>query len=316
MKFEFDGKEFYIDGYLASALDSLVYNIKKDWDFVILITGDRTVRVGKSMLAMTIGAYLGSALQRAKLSANAYSINQVYFNDEVMINEALENDKFVVNHYDEAGQSLAKKTVRKLQQEILQFFDECGQLNHVFILVLPDFFELKEQIAVARSEMLINVYRTETKKMVDIYKEGVKRPVVGFERGRFQYFNRKNKERLYDEALRKHQKSYRLVKPDFIGRFTEQWPVSEEEYKEKKQNSLKKFKERNTKDSAKVLNETKKLYELSQFLTTNQLKKMAKAIGKDESYFRKIISKAKKEMEPLMKKQELHDTIGKIEGIS
>ena len=50
MKFEFKGKEYYIDGYLASQLDSIVYNVKKDWDFVIMITGNRMVRVGNQSL--------------------------------------------------------------------------------------------------------------------------------------------------------------------------------------------------------------------------------------------------------------------------
>jgi len=54
MKFPYNGKEWYIDGFLASSLDSLAYNVQKDWDFVIMITGDRTVRVGKSVLAMTV----------------------------------------------------------------------------------------------------------------------------------------------------------------------------------------------------------------------------------------------------------------------
>lgn len=49
MKFLWKGNEYYIDGFLASLLNSIVYNIKKDWDFVILITGDRGVRVGKCL---------------------------------------------------------------------------------------------------------------------------------------------------------------------------------------------------------------------------------------------------------------------------
>ena len=63
MKFKFKEQEYYIDGYLADALNTIVYNIKEDWDFVIIISGDRMVRVGKSILAMTIGAYLGSILK-------------------------------------------------------------------------------------------------------------------------------------------------------------------------------------------------------------------------------------------------------------
>ena len=48
---------FYMDNLLKSQIDVLLKNIKNDWDFTILITGSGEVRVGKSVLAMQIGAY-------------------------------------------------------------------------------------------------------------------------------------------------------------------------------------------------------------------------------------------------------------------
>ena len=52
-----------------------------------------------------------------------------------------------------------------MQQDLLDFFAECGQLNQVFVIVAPDFFKLSEEIAVARSEYLINVYRKDIIKL-------------------------------------------------------------------------------------------------------------------------------------------------------
>lgn len=49
IKFEFQGKEYHIDRYLANALITLVYNVRKDWDFVILVSGNRQVRIGKCL---------------------------------------------------------------------------------------------------------------------------------------------------------------------------------------------------------------------------------------------------------------------------
>jgi len=49
MKFLWKEKELYINEWLARTLDSLVFNVRKDWDFVLLITGDRGVRVGKCL---------------------------------------------------------------------------------------------------------------------------------------------------------------------------------------------------------------------------------------------------------------------------
>ena len=76
-------------------------------------------------------------------------------------------EKYHPNIYDEARESLAStKHMKKLQEDIIDFFNECGQLNQIFIVVLPDFFSLKEEIAVGRSEILINVYRDEVKTYV------------------------------------------------------------------------------------------------------------------------------------------------------
>ena len=301
MKFEFKGVEYYIDGYLATALDSLVHNIKKDWDVVVLITGDRTVRTGKSVLGMTVCAYLGAALKKLELNENAYTINDIYFNSSIMVEEAINKPKYSVNHYDEARESLAAiKTQKKIQQDIIDFFNECGQLNQFFILVLPDFFTLKEDIAVARSEFLLNVYRTEEKKMVDLYKDGVKRPVVEFKRGRFEFFNREKKGKLYDKARMTKRKSYSLVKADFIGRFTNQYTLDKEKYLELKRDSLKRFKETHKKEDVKLLTETRKFLEIASFLTPKQLREMSLKLDRDESYFRKTIAKAKEEADPIL----------------
>ena len=319
MKFEFNGQEFYIDGYLASQLNSFIYNINKDWDFVILITGDRMVRVGKSVLAMTIGAYLGSALKNLKLNDNAYDIKQVYFDSKIMVDEALEKSRYYINHYDEARESLAaSKTLQKTQQDLIDFFSECGQLNHIFILVLPDFFTLKEDIAIARSECLINVYRTESKIMKDLYKTGEKTPLVKFNRGQFQFFNRRKKEVIYDKARTTKRKSYSAVKADFIGRFTNQWPLERDSYEELKKESLRRFKERHKKVEVKLSTETRKFLEIADFLTPSQLSKMSKLLGKDESYFRKSVAKARDDAAPFLKPKldEKVEKLDEIGGIS
>lgn len=245
MKFEYNNKPCRIDGYLASALDSLIYNIKEDWDFVILITGDRMVRVGKSVLAQQVAAYLAWRSNTYLKLPVTYNLNDIYFDSEDMIKAAENKPKFHINHYDEAREMLAaSKHMNILQQKLIDFFNECGQLNHIFILVLPDFFELKEIMAVGRSEILLNVYRGEEKKMKDIYGEGKKIPVVKFKRGMYEFFSRSTKQKLYDKFMTSRRKNYFAVKADFLGNFGNYYMVDEEEYKEKKKDSLRRFQER------------------------------------------------------------------------
>ncbi len=245
VKFEFLGKELYIDGYLAEALLTLVYNIKKDWDFVILITGDRTVRVGKSVLAMTICAFLSYAINKLKLSERVYGFEDIFFNDSDMLDKIMKKPKYSINHYDEARETLTKSQwASNVQKTLISFFTECGQLNHIFVLVAPDFFDLKEDLAVARSEYLINVYRQEDKKLIDVFKDGKKHHIVNFRRGQFEFFNRKTKETLYFMAQSRRQKRYNLVRANFVGRFTNQYPLDEVEYRQRKKESLARFRER------------------------------------------------------------------------
>lgn len=246
MKFMWNEKEWYIDGYLAARLDSLIYNLNKDWDFVIMITGDRGVRVGKSVLAMTVCAYLAYLLDKKKLNKNAYGVEDIYFDNIVMMDQSQKKPKYSINHYDEGREGLAaNKAMKSFQQDLIDFFTECGQLNQIFVIVAPDFFELKEDMAVARSECLINVYRKETIVNVDFFRDGgAKRDLIRLDRGFFEYFGRKSKAKLYDKAKTSRKKNYGLVKANFVGRFVNQYPVDEEIYKEKKAESLRRFKER------------------------------------------------------------------------
>ena len=249
MKFLWKGKEWYIDGYLATQLNSIIFNIKKDWDFVILVTGDRSVRIGKSILSMTIAAYLAYAGNKMQLIMD-YALKDVYFDSKLMMSEAQSKPLYSINHYDEGRQSLAaSKSMKQFQQDLIDFFNECGQLNQIFIVTLPDFFELKENIAVGRSEFLINVYRKEATIERDIFNDGVKMPIVRLDRGFFEFFSRRKKQLLYDIAKSTRRKSYGLVKADFIGRFTNQYTIDEEKYKAKKRESLARFAERHQKET-------------------------------------------------------------------
>jgi hypothetical protein len=234
------GHEIYLDGLLINALDSLVYNVKSDWDFIIIITGDRMVRTGKSVLGINICSYLADKLN------TPYNLDNIFFDSSEMIAKAQAAPKHSLLHYDEGREGLAaSKSGKQMQKDLLDYFEQCGQLNHIFVIVISDFFELKERIAVGRSECLINVYRKEKEIEIDMYKDGVKRPVVRFERGYFEFFNRNRKRDLYDKSRTTKRKNYGIIKANFVGRFTNNYGVIDEDaYKKKKSESLAKFEEK------------------------------------------------------------------------
>lgn len=244
MKFTYNGVEIYMDGLLATQLDSIAYNIKNDWDFLILITGDRTVRTGKSVLGMQISSYLAYSMGKMKLNTK-YDESCIYFDSNKMLDEALHKPKYSIFHYDEGREALAtSKYLSSLQRDILDYFAECGQLNQVFVIVMPDFFNLAEEIAVPRSEMLINVYRHEEKKMLDIHNTGELKPVVKLQRGRFQFFNKYKKQYLYDRSKQTKRRNFNLTQPNFLGRFPNTYPINETTYRKMKRDWLARFKKR------------------------------------------------------------------------
>ena len=296
-------QKYYINSLLADNLNSLAYNIKKDWDFVVLVTGDRSVRTGKSVLALTIGAYLTSALNRMGIDSK-WSTDNVFFSSKLAISDALKMPKHSIIVYDEGREALASsKSFTDAQKDILDYFAECGQLNHIFIIVLPDFFNLVEEIAVARAEILVNVFRTEKKIEKDIFNDGVLRPVVKFERGSFGFYNRDQKKKLYDKAKAIRVKSYGLIRWNFPGDFINQYTIDENEYRKKKKEWLKRFQERK-KEQIKVSpmdvfrdsiimqmhNEEKTAPEIQEYLFS----KYKYEIG--NSWISKIIKKKEKEM--------------------
>jgi len=249
MKFRWKDKEWYINDYLATQLNTVAWNIKKDWDFVILITGDRMVRVGKSVLAQVICAYLAYRFAMLKtkgqvLNKDAYNMDNLFFDNKKMIEEAFKRPKYSIIHYDEGREGLAaSKAMAQVQKDLVDFFTECGQMNHCFVIVAPDFFDLKEMMGVARSEILINVYRKSQDKMMDIYNEGTKQPITVFSRGHFEFFSRKKKAILYDNYRKSNRKWYGSTKCDFLGDFTDQYPLGEDEYRKEKADALGRFQE-------------------------------------------------------------------------
>ena len=306
MFFNHNGQKLFIHNALANSLNSLAYNVRDDWDFVVIITGDRSVRVGKSILAMTVCAYLAYILNVLGKKTK-YDIDDIYFDNKEMISSVQDKPPYSINHYDEGREGLAaNKAMQSFQQDLLDFFAECGQLNHIWVIVCPDFFELKETISVARSEFLINVYRKEQNVTRDIFHDGNPVPIVKLVRGQFEFFNRRRKQVLYDIARSKHQKNYGLVKANYLGVFTNQYTVDKEAYISKKKESLARFQKRH--EDAKEDKQQKWLDRYAHYYKTKgfshaDIVKQVEAIFK-KIYTEKWVGDAFKKVEALNKKIE------------
>jgi len=218
-------RQYWMDSILKNNLNTAIYNLKRDWDYVFVISGSGLVRIGKSMLAQQIGYYISSYFK------TPFNIDNIIFGSKNLITTAHKLPKNSVLIYDEAREALdAKKSMRSLSQDLQDFFAECGMYNHFMILVLPDYFELYRRLATTRSDALINVFRVpqlkHDKELGDVSE---------YKRGYFEFYSREKKKRLYIDGKKKYEDYNIGIKlRNFWGNFREHWIINPEEYTKKK----------------------------------------------------------------------------------
>ena len=225
-----DTAGFYMDGTLKKQLDIMLKNVKHDWDFTIIISGGGMVRVGKSVLALQIAEYWTSEINKLfKKNLNFNIKDNIVFNGGDLIekgNHLGKNKPMSALVFDEAGADLeGRKSMLTSTRQVIDFFRECGQYNLLNILVIPEFFDLPKGIAVSRSIFLLDVY-------FDTSSEGI------FQRGRFKFYSQRNKKHLYLKG--KRELNYNAQPYNFVGRFTNFYPVNEQDYRKEKQFALQK----------------------------------------------------------------------------
>ncbi|MEM4270825.1 MAG: hypothetical protein QXO70_01875 [Candidatus Pacearchaeota archaeon] len=246
-------KGFYMDGYLASNLVGIKDYLARDWDAVGIFSGHGQVRVGKSTLAFQVGTFVAWLLAGGemdfekekdingkehwivhKIKSPTKKINwhlkeNVVFTARRLKERALElYKKYGKNQviiYDEGRQGIsASRAMETLNKEMEDFFQECGYMGHVILIVLPNFFKLHEDYAVSRSLFLIDVFRDKKKR-----------------RGYFNFYDEKAKEWLYFLGKKRIgiSQKYSASNESFWGRFTNWFPFNREEYNVLKTEGLK-----------------------------------------------------------------------------
>jgi len=183
--------------------------IEKDEDCVIAIDGSEGC--GKSTLAFQIGKLIDPTL----------NLKRVVFNAEEFREAILNAKKGQVVIYDEAhrgmGSSRALSEINNILKDLMM---EMGQKNLLVIVILPTFFLLEKYVALFRARGLFHVYERKKK------------------RGNWVYFNEQRKQQLYMKG--KKEFNYNCMKyPKFRGRWLNQYPINEEEYRKKKAQSFK-----------------------------------------------------------------------------
>lgn len=200
-------KELYLDGYLKQNLDVAKKVIKKDWDMIFIVDGAE--RGGKSNLAQQAAYYCDPSLTLDRIVFTPKQFEEAVLNAKP--GQAIIWDEAVTGA--DAGQ-----TITNIWKVLKKMMVQMGQKNLFVFIVIHSFFDLTKYLALWRTRALIHVYHDK------------------FERGYFQFYNEERKKYLYVKGKKFYE--YRLGRPNFIGRFKKGYCVSEYDYRQKKEDSL------------------------------------------------------------------------------
>ena len=262
--FEGTKDEYYMDGYLKTNMDTANAIIKKDWDMVFIVDGGEGG--GKSVLSQ----------QCAKYNDSTFNIDRIVFTPKTFRDAIINAEKYQAVVYDEAYTGLsARATMSLINRTLISMLAEIRQKNLFVYIVMPTFFDLDKYAALWRSRALIHVYTSD-----------------GFERGYFAFFNKDRKKDLY--ILGKKFYAYGKPKANFHGRFTNHYTVNEEEYKEKKRNSLLAREKKGEEESVKQEVMAQMFERLVDLKGMTNLQK-SKALGISEAYYYIMLKRWKNE---------------------
>jgi len=241
-------KGYYMDGYLKRNLDGIPGFLKKEWDVVGIVTGHGKVGTGKSTIAMQVCYNLAWMQSGGKVIEEEYEKgkfrtidiikpkkkvrfgmeNIVFTPEDLMKKAETLYKKYGPNQvilYDEGKSGLdSENAMKSINKAMTEFMQRCRVYHHIIIIVLPNFFKLHEDYAVARSLFLIDAFADKN-----------------FNRGYFNFYNELQKEKLFffGKRLLGVRARYSAASANFWGRFTKWIPVDKEEYDNAKMKAIK-----------------------------------------------------------------------------
>lgn len=244
-----NGKEvtgYYLNSWLKNNLDDIPRFLEKEWDVVGIVSGRGKVGVGKSTMAAQVGYYLAWRLAGGKMITDEkdhvkeivkpekpirFNLEENVVFSADALQEAANNlynkyGKRQVIIYDEGRQGLdSKRAMESINKGMEDFFQECRFMSHVIIIVIPNYFKLHEDYAVARSLFLIDVTHDSN-----------------YQRGYFNFYNDKTKEKLFFFGKKRIgiTAKYMVTKENFWGKFTRWLPFDKIAYEKRKQEELNK----------------------------------------------------------------------------
>lgn len=212
MKVTINGKEFYIEGFTKKNLDYVRERVLKGKYMAIFIIDGRT-GIGKSTLAAQLAYYLSEG--KFDLSKETFSSEQ--FAEVLKSCEIL--DAIVI---DEAFALLNKRRVLSAQNIIMLTIMQQMRVKQVFcFIVLPCIYDLDKNIILNLADCFIHCYAKPFGR-----------------KGQYAIYDREGIKKLWLYGRLSYSYSYKIVRPNFHGRFTKFFPFNFKAYEKKKIEAL------------------------------------------------------------------------------
>lgn len=176
-------KQYYMEKAYISKLDLMIKRMQGTDDNIIIIDGDE----GQGKTEFTCGTcyYIASKTGRK------YDVDNIFFDLDEGIEFASKNRDQII-HFDEGALGMLSIHWWKAnQQKFIQFVMMARKKRHFIAICIPKFYRLNQYILEERSIALIHVYSRKN-----------------IQKGRFVYFNKNAKERLFHDWKRTHTKKY------------------------------------------------------------------------------------------------------------
>ena len=259
--------DLYLDPVLKQKMDLMIKRStgKKHMDNLIVIDGDEGI--GKSTLAVFLAYYYSDQTGRP------FSVDNIFFDINKLIKFAQTTEDQIIIWDEAALGGLSTEHAKTHQVNLTKLLMTARKKRHFWIFNIPKFFKLNEYILVDRAIALIHVY--------------AKREI---EAGRFAYYKKKSKERLFYDRIRTRQRNYYKYM-SFWGTFPNCLSkiIDEVEYDRKKDLAIASIGNEDKKNiwKDKYLNSVKNMQDLG--LTTREI---AKWLGISKSRVSQMVIEA------------------------
>jgi AraC-like DNA-binding protein len=216
----------YCDETLYENIKVLAKTIVNDMTYLsVLYSSTLEVGTGKSTLAQQIAEIYIEQMKQIHNIDIPFGTNNIVWRAKDLIERAFKVPRYspiILDEWEDAHYW------SELGMSLRQFFRKCRQLNLFIIVIIPNLFQLSPSYAISRSVFAI-----------DVRFEGE------FEKGYFAFYNFDKKRDLYIQGKKTY--NYKVVPPNFQGRFLSGYAVDEVEYRKAKLDDMTKYDDDNRK---------------------------------------------------------------------